>query len=247
MRKGGFFGLRSATTDEANVRVPVAPEPVEAQVPAVAVPVEARDEPIAVRVLPDRSREDEVLASAFLRDQFLVSFEVLCVALAEMRVELFGSLLHHFAVDRGFPLLEELYDLRSEGLAVELYVLQPGPAVFGLVVLQGDGDEGFRLLGEGVAVLDQGLDVARGECPTLHLPLDFLHLPVQPVIHLDELFQGRLLIRPHDDFLGHRRISYPLLRVTSRCEHRDLATLDYLYNSILYAILSNRPLSASIS
>lgn len=87
---------------------PGAVEPVEVQAPPAGGKDEVGDAAVATRVLPDRSREDEVVLPPFLRDLVLMLQDPLGVFVAEIGIELLaGSPNHLLAVDGALALLQE--------------------------------------------------------------------------------------------------------------------------------------------
>ena len=184
-----------AQTHQPTARAEPAVEPTEAQAPLAAAPVEVRSA-AAAAAAPNSPRKDEVGASPALGDLVLVLKQPLGVLLAEIGVELAGSLFELGARDEALGAEEELNSLEVANLrdgGVEADVGLEGPtSLFGHVPLEGgDWDVAFQ------NKLESAHRVIEGNCPFIHSPRNL----IEASLELAVLVVADTLAR-HDNLLS---------------------------------------------
>ena len=173
-----------ARTHETPAGAEVAVEPAKVQDPPVAVPVQTRHAPVAVTVLPNGSREDQVELLEFGRDLVLMLQQPLGILLAVVGIQLDTRPTYHlFATDGALALFQERNLADGGGEAVRS-VLQQRPALLAHIALEVTGNGAEAALD---GILEVRLELKRIEripVRLAQLALELQELSVQVVVQI---------------------------------------------------------------
>lgn len=190
-----------AGTNQAIRRVEDADEPSEVQAPPIAVPAEVRHTATAIRVLPDRTRKDEIVPSPFLGDLVLVVEKPLGRMLAQIRAELSCTLLELATRDALLVVVEETHEFEIARLrdvrGMRGAFLFEFPA--GLLAHIALEDRGWELtLEDTLKGSSNPLGIKRTPAFLIQLSQDILH----PAVDLSILVAGDSILCRHDNLLS---------------------------------------------